>query len=47
LGVPQTGNHRARDRRRRFANAPAEIAAANLFNIQRDFSDDKNPGSSR
>jgi len=44
LGVPQTGLNVPVTDDGRFANAPAEIAATNLFNINGDFSDDKNTG---
>jgi cytochrome c peroxidase len=44
LGVPQTGLNVPGTDDGRFANQPAEIAAANIFSINGDFSDDKATG---
>jgi cytochrome c peroxidase len=44
LGVPQTGANVPATDEGRFANTPALTGAANLFNRDGDFSDDKNTG---
>lgn len=44
LGVPQTGTNVPATDDGRYANTPALVAAANLFNRNGDFSDDKTTG---